>query len=65
MYELEWPREKADFRYIDKEKNNIIEIINTNDVSKEFYNYSMNFYISGRLIIEHLIPIRSNAKKDS
>lgn len=65
MYELEWPREKADFRYIDREKNNIIEIINTNDVSKEFYNYSINFYISGRLLIEHLIPIRSNAKKDS
>ncbi|MBU3191896.1 hypothetical protein K9O30_20775 [Clostridium bowmanii] len=65
MFEFEWPREKADFKFIDKESNCIIKNINNENLSKEFYKYSINFNLAGNTVIDYLIPLRNNAVKDS
>lgn len=65
MYEFSWPREKADFKFIGKENNCIIENMNSENLEKEFYKYSLNFNIAGNIIIDYIIPLRNNGIKDS
>lgn len=65
MYQFRWPREEADFKFIDKESKCIIENINNENLSKEFYKYSMKFNIFGNMVIDYITPLKNNGIKDS
>ncbi|ARK29702.1 hypothetical protein [Halalkalibacter krulwichiae] len=59
-----WPREKANFEFVEKNSLHILKVKNSDDIQKEFYLYSENFLSSANLLINHALNTNENRKKD-
>ncbi len=61
---MNWPRSMADFEFIENSSLNIVDIKNSNDFQKEFYEYSRQFNIAGNELVEHMINTAEIHKLD-
>lgn len=61
---MEWIRDDADFKYIDKNNENNILVVNTDNLVDEFYKYSKQFLETGNIVIEYMLETNSNGIKD-
>lgn len=60
---IEWPVSNADFnRIYDGE---VIEVVNSNNIIEEFYNYAINFNKSAHILTEYLFEKPDIGKLDS
>lgn len=59
-----WPRKKGNFKFLDKMNSPLIELKNSDVVEQEFYIYSKNFMSAANLLVNHVLKINENSKKD-
>jgi hypothetical protein len=59
-----WPREKANFKFVEKNSLHLLKVKNSDDIQKEFCLYSKDFLSSANLLINHALNTNENRKKD-
>lgn len=62
LNEIDWIRPNADFKFLGKMKADTIILINSENLSEEFYNYSKMFNLAANKIIDYLL---TTAKKNA
>lgn len=63
-FHIIWPRNTADFDYINTDSLNIIEINSCTELHIEFYRYSKSFNLAANDLVEHMINTAEIRKLD-